>query len=85
MFVSSVNSDPALLHSILSSKADEGKPVAKSLHTVTVLVDVTRYIEKYRGLGPSTALDEAMALLGLSDKPDTYGLKAQAHKKIMKG
>lgn len=66
------------------AKAPQGKPLAKSLHTVTVLVNVARYLEREEGKGPWTAIHHAAKILGLSDMPDTYGLIQQAYKKLSK-
>lgn len=61
------------------------KPLAKSLHTVTVLVRVARLLLK-RDLAFSNveAVHGALETLGLSDMPDTYGLAAQAIKQLSK-
>lgn len=50
------------------------KDVAKSLHTVTVLVQVAR--------ANGGNLDLAMTILGLAGRPDPYGLKAAALKQL---
>jgi hypothetical protein len=62
------------------------KPLAKSLHTVTVLVRTTKAIADYEGIVPTDAkaIDLALAVLGLDDMPDTYGLVAQAAKQLRK-
>ena len=62
------------------------KPLAKSLHTVTVLVRATKAIADYEGLAPTDgkAIDLALAVLGLGDMPDDYGLVAQATKQLRK-
>ena len=61
------------------------KPIAKSLHTVTVLVRVARLLLK-RDLAFSNveAVNGALQVLGLSDMPDSYGLAAQAVKQLNK-
>ena len=61
------------------------KPIAKSLHTVTVLVRVARLLLK-QNLACSNvdALIEALDALGLADSPDTYGLIDQALKQLNK-
>lgn len=61
------------------------KPLAKSLHTVTVLVRVARLLLK-RDLAYSNpeAIAGALQVLGLDDMPDTYGLAAQALKQLNK-
>lgn len=57
------------------------KAVAKSLHTVTVIMQVARLYRK--GFFSS---DEAMVLtletLGLAGRPDPYGLAAAARKQL---
>ena len=62
------------------------KPLAKSLHTVTVLVRVARLLLK-RELTYSNveAVYGALEVLGLSDMPDTYGLVDAAIKQLNKG
>lgn len=61
------------------------KPIAKSLHTVTVLVRVARLLLK-RDLAFSNveAVNGALQVLGLADMPDEYGLAAQAVKQLNK-
>lgn len=61
------------------------KPLAKSLHTVTVLVRVARLLLK-RDLAFSNveAVNGALQVLGLDDMPDEYGLAAQALKQLNK-
>ena len=61
------------------------KPLAKSLHTVTVLVRVARLLLK-RDLAFSNveAVNGALQVLGLADMPDEYGLAAQALKQLNK-
>jgi hypothetical protein len=60
------------------------KPLAKSLHTVTVLVTVCRlYMDRLDS--PEAAMTEALSDLGLAGKPDPYGLAAQALRLIAKG
>lgn len=55
------------------------KPVAKSLHTLTVLQQVARiFTNDYYALKPEPAMDKAMTVLGLAGRPDPYGLKARA-------
>ena len=49
------------------------KPVAKSLHTVTVIVQVAR------AMG---SLPMALSILGLAGRPDPYGLAAAAAKQL---
>lgn len=67
------------------------KPLAKSLHTVTVLVRVARLHLSHRRLMDSAAAANAYAVaqaletLGLGDMPDTYGLVEAAIKQLNKG
>lgn len=62
------------------------KPIAKSLHTLTVLVQVATHIERNY---PAAARNEvtvsrvitmgkAMEVLGLAGRPDPYGLEEKA-------
>ena len=76
------------------------KPLAKSLHTVTVLVRVAKLHlpstpfaggNNYLDIRPfsrvercAMAVAEAMETLGLSGMPDDYGLAAQAIKQLSK-
>lgn len=53
------------------------KPIAKSLHTITVLQQVTRLFES-QGLGRPEALQSAMETLGLAGRDDPYGLADKA-------
>lgn len=61
------------------------KPLAKSLHTVTVLVRVATMLRN-RDLAYSNveAVYGALQVLGLVDMPDAYGLAAQAVKQLNK-
>lgn len=61
------------------------KPLAKSLHTVTVLVRIARLLLK-RDLAYSNveAVAGALDILGLSEMPDTYALARQAVKQLRK-
>ncbi len=58
------------------------KPLAKSLHTVTVLVRMCRMVEHYDMPKPMFSdeqrLEHVIYWLGLSDAPDIHGIKAQA-------
>lgn len=57
------------------------KPIAKSLHTVTVIVQVARgFIET--GSTPGGAVEAAKDVLGLAGRPDPYGLAAAALKQL---
>lgn len=58
------------------------KPLAKSLHTITVLVRVSRYLIATEYYTVPTALSEATKLLGLDTSPDVYGLVAAALKQL---
>ena len=66
------------------SKAD--KPVAKSLHTITVIVQVARlFIADSRLAMPKDkddAVAKAMETLGLAGREDPYGLAATARKQL---
>jgi hypothetical protein len=61
------------------------KPLAKSLHTVTVLVRVAIYV---KGKNPEfdnrAAMGLALITLGLMDSPDVHGLAEQAIKQLNK-
>lgn len=59
------------------------KPLAKSLHTVTVLVALARLYSD-RLDSPESAMNEALSDLGLAGKPDPYGLAAQALRLLKK-
>lgn len=59
------------------------KPIAKSLHTVTVLVQVARQMEKTIAVAHwDRALDLAMEVLQLDNRPDPYALRAAALKQL---
>jgi hypothetical protein len=60
------------------------KPLAKSLHTVTVLVRLARFVSANFAIhaGSDEAVDEALDILGLRDMPDPYGLRAAALKQL---
>jgi hypothetical protein len=59
----------------------ETKPVAKSLHTVTVIVQVARRI-RTAGQTDEHAVDEAMTVLGLAGREDPWGTRTAALKQI---
>jgi hypothetical protein len=61
-------------------------PIAKSLHTLTVLVQVARlHIALNPGaVTPALAMDSAMVTLGLAGRPDPYGLQAKALGLLLK-
>ena len=64
---------------------NDSKPLAKSLHTVSVLVHVALHLlATNEATSNKAAIDRAADILGLSDKPDTYGLKEQALKQLNK-
>lgn len=67
------------------------KPLAKSLHTISVLVNVARHCaataRTVDGItGPLWAgyVAQASRILGLDGKPDTYGLINAAIKQLNK-
>jgi hypothetical protein len=53
-------------------------PVAKSLHTLTVLQQVARIYLRTTCSGQEAALDCAMVALGLAGRPDPFGLRDRA-------
>lgn len=57
------------------------KPLAKSLHTVTVILQVARTDKSGK---PAERVSYALAVLGLKGKPDPYGLAAQATRLLTK-
>lgn len=57
------------------------KPIAKSLHTVTVIVQVARgFIET--GSSPADAVDAACGILALTGREDPWNTRAQALKQL---
>ncbi len=56
------------------------KPLAKSLHTVSVIVRVARYLLDDAGVEQAVA--NAIDVLGYHDAPDPYGLAAAALKQM---
>lgn len=55
------------------------KPVAKSLHTITVLMQIARTMMRLAGINdPERAMTAAMIELGLDGRPDPYGLREKA-------
>lgn len=67
-----------------SAMRDAGvRPLAKSLHTVSVLVNLSRYF-MLEGETAEQALATALLILDLNDLPDVHGLKAQALKQLAK-
>lgn len=61
------------------------KPLAKSLHTVTVLVRVALNAKhRHPLLSNSGLVAVALDILGLEEQPDSYGLAEQAIKQLNK-
>jgi hypothetical protein len=62
------------------------KPLAKSLHTVTVLVRVAKELQnrQFPLLHPESAVGQALIILGLADQNDDYNLISQAVKQLSK-
>jgi hypothetical protein len=61
------------------------KPLAKSLHTITVLVRVALNAKlRHPLLSNSGLVAVALDILGLGDMPDTNGLAEQAIKQLNK-
>jgi hypothetical protein len=61
------------------------KPVAKSLHTITVIVQVARLhktINSHAAASNESAITLAMVTLGLAGRADPYGLAAAAAKQL---
>jgi len=64
------------------------KPVAKSLHTITVIVQVARFhmgVNQFGGpanLKKEAAIAGALNILGLAGRDDPYGLAAAALKQL---
>ncbi len=59
--------------------------IPKSLHTVTVLVNVARVIQRVTDETNSSAVQSARLALGYGDTPDTYDLAAKAVKAMGQG
>jgi hypothetical protein len=57
------------------------KPVAKSLHTITVIVQVAEHLMSL-GYLHDAAIFEAMNILKLNNRDDPYSLRAAATKQI---
>jgi hypothetical protein len=54
-------------------------PVAKSLHTLTVIQQMANVMLRFAGTNdPEIAIAAAMSALGLAGRPDPYGLKDRA-------
>jgi hypothetical protein len=66
----------------MANKAD--KPVAKSLHTITVIVQVARlHMGNLKGGDiKDVSIAKAMETLGLAGRADPYGLAAIARKQL---
>ena len=60
------------------------KPLAKSLHTVTVLVRVALNVKRNSPMANDRAVIFALDILGLTGQPDSYGLAEQAIKQLNK-
>ena len=65
------------------------KPIAKSLHTVTVLVRVAAlHLDRVGNDAPDIramlAVSRALVTLGLDNMPDDHGLIGQAIKQVTK-
>lgn len=56
----------------------ETTPIAKSLHTLTVLQQVAKLYRRHFIMEPAAAIDAAMTTLGLAGRPDPYGLRDRA-------
>ena len=52
--------------------------IPKSLHTVSVLVNVARELMRPVPYPPNNAVCNALHVLGYGDTPDAYGLAAKA-------
>ena len=70
---------------------EQSKPLAKSLHTVSVLVNLARHLNdaySYQNVPKhqvyEACIDHACRILELEGKPDVYGLKAAALKQLNK-
>lgn len=59
------------------------KPIAKSLHTITVIAQVANAMLKNNPtIGADGAVSLALDVLQLSGKPDVYGLALRAEKLV---
>ncbi len=61
------------------------KPLPKSLHTVTVLVNVAQMIQRLNDQIDECAVGSALTVLGYDGSPDAYGLAAKAVKAMRQG
>jgi hypothetical protein len=59
-------------------------PVAKSLHTISVIVQVARHLISIRSMPAANAIEGAMQVLMLDGRPDPYQLKAKALSQLTK-
>ena len=59
------------------------RKLPKSLHTVTVLVNLSRFL-MVREPSPKVAIREALQILNLTDLPDVYGLADAALAQLTK-
>lgn len=60
--------------------------IPKSLHTITSLVNVARFLMQERaGLVPSAAVLRAAEILGYGNAADPYGLRDKAVAKLFAG
>lgn len=57
------------------------KPLAKSLHTITVLTRLARHFMRECETAEE-AMTDALCVLGLDQAPDPYGLRAKALAQI---
>lgn len=75
--------NPQTIRESIMSKSE--KPIAKSLHTISVIVQVSRFIrDNDLSLTREQALEDAIVALELNGKPDVYGLKSAALKQLYK-
>lgn len=61
------------------------KPVAKSLHTVTVILQIARIAPFASGGTPEACIAYAMDTLGLSGRDDPYNLAGAALRQLTRG
>lgn len=68
-------------------RIDMSKTLPKSLHTVTALIRVSRFIaaQNRQNTAIRPHVREAMVVLGLDTMDDSYGLEDQAVKGVMRG
>lgn len=60
------------------------RQLPKSLHTISVLVNLTRHLMTSTGMNGDEAITEAIFILKLNEMPDNYGLVAKALLRITK-